>query len=413
MSALHTLDSPHDRPTGPRAATPVTNGLLAVSLAAMEVNRPVPVDIWNTKGVLLLRKGQALATLERQQVLSRHQPAIRESDRRDWLLAGQALSDQMPRAGPSQPPGLPEATPHSLGEHWMDLHARLAVLLHQHVGVRDFLLRFEALRHKAVTLMDRHPDESLFVLVQMLYDTQVGYSASNALATAAVCHVIGPTAGLSVDQESSLFNAALTMNMGMARLQDQLAVQKDGPTEGQLETIRQHPHVGRDMLQQLGVTDTHWLALVRDHHESSEGGGYPTGQRVNDTAQQLLQLADRFVARISPRKTRRGQSVRAAVRAQYLEMQRQANPLGQLLVKQLGMYLPGSYVLLNSGEIAVVTRSTSDLKAPMVMAIVGKNGIPLSAPSVRDTAQANFAIQDTVSSDDVRVRLDPARLFGL
>ena len=138
--------------------------------------------------------------------------------------------------------------------------------------------------------------------------------------------------------------------------------------------------------------------------------GQPVQARAGET---LLQLADRFVARISPRKTRRGQSVRAAVRAQYLDMQRQANPLGQMLVKQLGMYLPGSYVMLNSGEIAVVTRSTSDLKAPMVMAIVGKDGIPLSTPSVRDTAHANFAIKDAVSSDEVRVRLDPARLFGL
>lgn len=210
MSALHTLESPQGLRIGPQTPTPVANGLLAVSLAAMEVNRPVPVDIWNAKGMLLLRKGEALATLERQQVLSRHQPAIRESDRRDWLLAGQVLADQMPRVATSQPPGLSEATPHSLGEHWLDLHARLAVLLHQHVGVRDFLLRFEALRQQAMALMDRHPDESLFVLVQMLYDTQVGYCASNALAAAAVCHVIGPTAGLSVDQESSLFNAGVS-----------------------------------------------------------------------------------------------------------------------------------------------------------------------------------------------------------
>ena len=48
----------------------------------------------------------------------------------------------------------------------------------------------------------------------------------------------------------------------------------------------------------------------------------------------------------------------------------------------------------------------------MVMAIVGKDGIPLSAPSVRDTAQPHFSIQDSVSSDLVKVRLDPARVFA-
>ena len=155
-----------------------------------------------------------------------------------------------------------------------------------------------------------------------------------------------------------------------------------------------------------------WLDLVRDHHEHSRGGGYPTGRPVQHTAQQLLQLADRFVARISPRKTRRGQSVRAAARAQFLEMQSQSNPLGQLLVKQLGMYLPGSYVRLQNNEIAVVTRSTPALNAPMVMAIIGKDGIPLSSPSLRDTSTPAFAIQDSVPSDEVKVRLDPSRLFG-
>ena len=164
------------------------------------------------------------------------------------------------------------------------------------------------------------------------------------------------------------------------------------PNELAVQCVRTH-----HWLMHQPDTHTHALWTLGDAH-------YPP---------ELLQLADRFVARISPRKTRRGQSVRAAVRAQYLDMQRQANPLGQMLVKQLGMYLPGSYVMLNSGEIAVVTRSTSDLKAPMVMAIVGKDGIPLSTPSVRDTAHANFAIKDAVSSDEVRVRLDPARLFGL
>lgn len=387
---------------------PTTDRYIAVSLAGIEVNRPIPADIWNARGVLLLRKGEKLETLERQQLLSRHQPSIREADRRDWLLAGQTVHQtvwQVARQAQDE-------AVQSMSDDWLDLHAQLSILLQQNLQVRDFLPRFNTLRPKALGLMDRHPDESLFVLVQMLYDTQLAYSTSNALAAAAVCHVVGPTAGLPPEHESSLFNAALTMNMGMARLQNQLAVQKVGPDAHQREAIRNHPHASAHMLEQLGVTDRLWLDLVKDHHEHALGGGYPTGRAVQHTAQQLLQLADRFVARISPRKTRRGQSVRAAARAQFLEMQSQSNPLGQLLVKQLGMYLPGSYVRLQNNEIAVVTRSTPALNAPMVMAIIGKDGIPLSSPSLRDTATPTFAIQDSVPSDEVKVRLDPSRLFG-
>ena len=126
----------------------------------------------------------------------------------------------------------------------------------------------------------------------------------------------------------------------------------------------------------------------------------------------LLQLSDRFVARISPRKGRKGLSARAAVRAHYLEMQRQNCPLGELLVKHLGLYLPGSYVRLQSNEIAVVTRSTAHANQPMVMAIVGKDGIPLSTPLVRDTALPQYAVLDSVPPDQVKVRLNPARVFA-
>ena len=99
-------------------------------------------------------------------------------------------------------------------------------------------------------------------------------------------------------------------------------------------------------------------------------------------------------------------------RSHYLELRDHPSQLGELLVRRLGLYLPGSYVRLQSNEIAVVTRSTPALNAPMVMAIIGKDGIPLSSPSLRDTAQPAFAIKDTVSSDEVKVRLDPSRLFG-
>lgn len=385
-----------------------TERYIEVALTAIDVHRPIPTDIWSARGVLLMRKGEVLETLERQQILSRHQPSIREADRREWLQSGQALRQALPNVVRQAS----EEAMRSVNDDWLDLHAQLSILLQQNLLVRDFLPRFQVVRHKALVLMQRHPDESLFVLVQMLYDMQLGYSTSNALAAGAVCQVIGPTAGLTQAEQDSLLNAALTMNVGMARLQNQLALQKAGPDAQQRSVIHRHPHIGADMLVQLGVTDPLWLELVRDHHEQTQGGGYPTGRPVNSTAQQLLQLSDRFVARISPRKTRRGQSVRAAARSQFLDMQRQSSPLGQLLVKQLGMYLPGSYVRLQSEEIAVVTRSTPVLNAPMVMGIIGKSGIPLSAPSPRDTANPAFAIKDSVAADEVKVRLDPARVFG-
>ncbi len=392
-----------------------------MSLRGVDVNRPLPVDILNARGMLLLPKGQAMDSLERQLALSRHEPVIRVQDRDLWMtvLRPQQRPAPMvnetalaPHLRPTPTRTAPEPAAASVASTWLDLHARWGVLLHQHAEARDFLPRFEAVREQAWQLLERQPDESLFVLVQLLYDAQLGYCASNALAAAAVCRVIAPAAGLDPDTQRALFNAALTMNVGMARLQDQLAHQKPPPDKHQLADIQQHPHRGRDILHGLGVGHDRWLNLVADSHETAEGGGYPTGKRAEGLDLMLLQLSDRFVARISPRLGRQGLSARAAVRAHYLEMQRQNSPLGALLVKHLGMYLPGSYVRLHNGEIAVVTRGTGQANRPMVMAIVGKDGIPLSTPTVRDTALPHYAVIDSVSPDQVKVRLDPARVFG-
>ena len=102
------------------------------------------------------------------------------------------------------------------------------------------------------------------------------------------------------------------------RLQDELAVQKAPPAQHQRATIHAHPVAGHALLQALGVTDAEWLHLVLNHHESPDGTGYPVGRAVDSLPLQILQLADRFVARISPRRSRTSLSARQAVRAHYL-----------------------------------------------------------------------------------------------
>ena len=107
----------------------------------------------------------------------------------------------------------------------------------------EFLARFDSVREQAWQRLSEQPDESLFVLVQLLYDAQLSYCASHALAAAALCRVIAPDAGLNEAQQHDVFNAALTMNLGMARLQDQLAQQKPPPDTHQLADIQQHPQL--------------------------------------------------------------------------------------------------------------------------------------------------------------------------
>jgi HD-GYP domain-containing protein (c-di-GMP phosphodiesterase class II) len=379
--------------------------LLPLSLEKLALHQPLTVNIWNARGMLLMQRGDVLTSAEQLERLIRHGPMVKLYEHRP---AGRRYDDPPALGAVAQRHEAPDATVPAIdpATAWGDLHERLTILLHQGAEARDFAPRLDAIVRLARQALVHHEDDSLFVLVQMLFDRQVSYSATHALLSAVTCHLIAPLAGLSEDEQRVLLQAALTMNIGMSRLHDQLAQQKQPLDAGQREAIRLHPQRGRDMLRQLGIGDPGWLQLVLDHHESSDGKGYPAGKTELGVAQRVLHMVDLFVARISPRRSRRGFLPQKAVRDLYLAAREQGCALCEILIKTIGMYPPGSYVRLVSNEIGVVVRRGQSANTPMVMAIVGQQGMPLSIPSLRDTQRPGYAIAEGIGADDVKIRLN-------
>lgn len=319
------------------------------------------------------------------------------------------MSDDLPPT-PAPPEGLVPLREEDVTEQWPGLRRRLAQLLTE-PEPRQFLPRLAGVADHVRLLARAQPEDSLFVLVQMLTSREYGYSATHALTSAFLCALLAPQAGLNDAEDRALVLAALTMNIGMTTLHDELSRQAQPLYEEQRLLIKAHPAQGVARLQALGVTDALWLALVQDHHESPDGTGYPAGKTDLHPAQQLLRMADLFIAKISPRATRRGLSPRLAVGSIYLEAQSRHNTLGALFARQLGMYPPGSYVRLRNHELAVVVRRGDKVTTPKVMAIVGIDGLPLSVPEPRDTARPDWAVVGTVPPEDVHLRLDAAKLL--
>lgn len=296
-------------------------------------------------------------------------------------------------------------------EAWPALRRRLAALLHEGAQATDFMRRLAFVEIGLKRVLDGHEDDSLFVLVQMLSDKDYGYNATHALTAAVLCRMVAPLADIREPQLTSLIRAALTMNIAMCQLQDQLAVQVQPVNDEQREAIGRHPQAGADILKHLGIQDPLWLEWVLQHHETPDGLGYPSGHTQCTMAQQLLHMADIFIARISPRATRRGLWPNVAVGHIFKQAQEQASPLGAIFAKQLGLYPPGSYVRLKSEEIAVVVRRGSRVNTPLALAITDPDGLAISTPRLRDTYYPMYSVLSPVSPEDVKIRLDTARLL--
>jgi len=373
--------------------------------------------------VLLLRRGEAIRNPEHRGLLESRGPMADEDDIRQWTFRYTAEIDRQLRgnaslvsiASVSRPMGLgPDRDDQTLSvpARWADLHASLGMLLHQGEQAQDFLRRLGLIRARIDELLQSRIDDSLFVLVQMLLDRTLGYSTSHALLCALLCRIVGKLLLKEPSQIDSLINAALTMNIGMSRLQDELALQADAPSAAQRTRIEQHPLLGERYLQRLGVQDQTWLRLVRLHHTKPPALGTLEGADSLLLMGHLISLIDVFVARISPRVSRKGLPSQRAARDAYLAADGQPSPLGAALIKAIGVFIPGSYVRLASEELAVVARRQRRANEPLVFALVGRSGMALGEPTLRDTSEAAYEIKAGVAADEVRVRVNTAKLLA-
>ena len=389
----------------------------------LTVGVAVPLSIWDAHGELLLRRGEVIVSERHRDLLLQRNPLVQDEDLRAWNFRYTTELDRMVRNNQSLTKIAGFTRPSELGDRrddddndpavvWPDLQTRLTTLLHRNADAHDFIDRLTRLERRGRALLRLSPDQTLFLLVQLLFDRRVNYSATHAWLCAVVCQLVGPGGRLPEIEQVALFRAALTMNIGMARLHDDLARQEAPPSEDQRQQILVHPNETVRCLQALGVVDRLWLELVQDHHEVSGGGGYPAGKRELREATQLLRMADVFVARISPRHARSGLLPSVAARDIYLGADGKPSAMGAAFVKTLGVYIPGSYVRLVNGEVAVVARRGPRANAPTVLSVIGRQGTPLGEPALRDTSDREYEIRGSVPADEVRVRVSAAKLFS-
>ena len=127
----------------------------------------------------------------------------------------------------------------------------------------------------------------------------------------------------------------------------------------------------------------------------------------------LIQRADIFGARMAPRANRFPLPSTAAMQASYFDEDHQVDEAGGTLIKAVGIYAPGSYVKLSSGEVAVVTRRGQTPSTPRVAVLLNRQGMAIAEPMPRETANANFKITSGLPAREVKTQIPLERLLTL
>jgi HD-GYP domain-containing protein (c-di-GMP phosphodiesterase class II) len=313
--------------------------VVPVSADSIRINQPVPFALRDASGMVLVARGGVVASEEARQQLEERGLYIDMADadafkkavagKMDSMVRGNSKLGQIAKAEEAvdaaevaqnmatQARALrtdPDLT-------WDGLAVKMATALRE-PSKEDFLDRMNRLEADLLHLLSGDVDAALLTLIYSASTELQKYSVRHALLVSVITELAARQFDAWPDEwRSPLRRAAMTMNISMTSLQDQLAMQDSGTSAHQREQISSHAQRGVNQLRDLGVVDELWLAAVEHHHSSPPG---PLASM--DAAMQIARLikrADIFAARLSPRKTRAAMTATAAARSAYLDENQQ------------------------------------------------------------------------------------------
>lgn len=352
----------------------------------------MPFGVRDAEGKLLLAKGQMVPSDQMREALLNRGVFVDLDELRDASARGS-------EGGTGS---------EDFFARWEALQTRLSVLLRAPQETL-FLPRVKECAAQLIGWAERFTDQVLFVVIQHDHNRHEVYGLAHLLHTAAVCAVLSRRLGWTPERQKSLVGAALTMNLSIIDLQGRLASRGGKLLPPQRAAINRHPDEAVAWLKNAGLDDAEWLAAVAQHHEQPGGGGYPQNLPDPCEAAQLLRLVDIFLAKLASRGGRAGLTAPAAAKSIYTGSN--GHPFAALMVKEFGLYPPGTLVKLASGEVAVAVRRGAAGNTPLVAALMNRHGDALGSPIRRDTALAEHAVTGLVSAQVLRVKLSPNQLY--
>jgi HD-GYP domain-containing protein (c-di-GMP phosphodiesterase class II) len=369
-----------------------------LTVSDIAIGEPLAWDIYGEDRKLLLRRGQI--------VQSEHQIEA-------LIQRGLYVDDQGgEQGGKADAQKVRQETASAL--RFINLATkRLERLLYNIGNETDVQAKIQEVAKALVYATDINADIAIGSI--LLNQSAANYAIRHSVDTALLSLQVARALNKSAEEIQLIMAAALTMNIAMLRQQDLWQNRQEPLTEKDSQLIRNHVQEGVNMLRQAGITDPAWLSYVELHHESGAGTGYPNGKPSQDVPQnaKILAFADRYCASVVSRKYRKPLLPGTALRDVLCAGGQPTDPLlAAYFIKELGTYPPGTFVRLQNGEIGVVTRKGKSPTTPVVHALIGPRGAPLSFPIQRDTTKELFAIREALSAEQAAVRFSMQQLWG-
>jgi HD-GYP domain-containing protein (c-di-GMP phosphodiesterase class II) len=364
----------------------------------IKLGEPLTFSVYDQEGRLLLRKGIVITMQEQVDRIILRKAVMGT----DGLAASERTQSPPRSTAPLRAQG--EAMPvfDQMGSLILNLKHSFATALKTPdqidlgVRVRQFAARIQALCKADI-------DSSL---AAPHLDHANSYIIVHQVMGAVLTEVVARRAGLAEEERLPLVCAALTRDIGLFNVQAELDQASGGLSDALKRAVTEHPAVGADILRVAGIQDEMWLDAVGQHHERLDGNGYPRKLQSDGISQggRILAIADTYSAMTKPRPYRNKEhSSQNALRDIYLQKDVSLDGgLIQAMIREIGIFPPGSIVRLKSGEIAVIKHCTHKPADAIVYTVYDQRGMPMLEPIRREAANPNYEIMGMVPFTECR-----------
>jgi hypothetical protein len=400
--------------------------LVPFSSEYLRMGEPLPFGLRDTDGRLLLKAGLSIINPAHLDDLKGVPLFADEAEAGPWMRRLAVAFDTVLRNGGSMKnlaearpePAPREASPATvspltLGEQWDELVLHLDATLRDARPGTEWPERLMAVHERARQLAQKRPDASLYHMVYEAGLNTRNYSSRHGLMTMLMGEQAAIALGWPQDRIDSLSVAALTMNLAILRLQDQMAVSEPPLDAKNRALIDNHADTSARMLQAAGVSDAMCVAVVRGHHDQSDDATPLAELSPERQIARLLRRVDMFAAKISRRNARAPMSPVQAAREACLGAGGVPDEVGGALLRAVGLYPPGSFVELANGEMGIVLARGRRANLPFVATLISASGNVLGEPALRDTLDRRFAVKSALAPGVVKVRPPHERLLAM
>jgi len=367
---------------------------IPLSKAAIQADQPLLFPVYNQQGTLLAEKGITLTSSQINTLLKSTEIFTLNKALRSAVTSNK--NRQTNEGILKLPPPLKR-----LSDIEKMLHG-----VYRNPNSSATLSKILTIINRLQNICEKSPDAAI---AKIISDNNDNYAVRHALHTAILCELTATHLDWSLEKKRNLLGAALTMNISLGFMQDQLLDQPQPLSLEQQQIIQNHPTKSVDMLRQIGVQNIHWLDFVSKHHEIIDGSGYPYGWHQHNIplGALLISLSDVYCAKVSGRNYREPIYANIATRDIFLEKDRtEKGTLIEIFVKILGLFPPGCLVRLKSHELGIVVNRGERIDTPIVKIISENSSDPFERKIKRHTSDINYAVQEIVPGKSLEINID-------